>query len=329
MKKTIEHARTKFSIFIQAGLLGMGLFLFGCTTSDHPTQNQLMGVSSSSSQMEKVINQPGPIEFQAITAADWQVSLAGLVNFDHPKAKESKLKDKLLPIHIYTYLLKHPTHGYFLIDTGLSEKLFKQPKETGINALVLSQMNWDKMILKKSTEQVIAELPTPLSGVFLTHAHLDHISGVPALPPATKIYTGPMELRAKYFINLFINGTTNRILEKIDSPIQELEFKNDPDNNYSGVVDVFGDQSLFAIHVPGHTDGSLAFVIRTTEGPVLVTGDTCHTAWGWNNEVEPGDFTRNHENNRKNLILLKNLSKQFPNMKVKLGHQDLSEVSLN
>jgi hypothetical protein len=27
---------------------------------------------------------------------------------------------------------------------------------------------------------------------------------------------------------------------------------------------------------------------RTTTGPVLLTGDTCHTRWGWDNSVEPG-----------------------------------------
>lgn len=46
------------------------------------------------------------------------------------------------------------------------------------------------------------------------------------------------------------------------------------------VVDIFVDGSAFAISVPGHTPGSTAYVLRATKGPILLTGETCHTRWG-------------------------------------------------
>jgi glyoxylase-like metal-dependent hydrolase (beta-lactamase superfamily II) len=103
--------------------------------------------------------------------------------------------------------------------------------------------------------------------------------------------------------------------------LQELQFTKDPDGKFEGVIDVFGDGSFFAIFSPGHTAGSLAFVARTTTGPVLLTGDTCHTRWGWEHGVEPGSYTFDRESERKNLLALKALSERHPNMIVKLGHQ--------
>nr|WP_283816419.1 MBL fold metallo-hydrolase [Bradyrhizobium liaoningense] len=104
-------------------------------------------------------------------------------------------------------------------------------------------------------------------------------------------------------------------------PLQELQFAKDPDGRLEGVIDVFGDGSFFAIQSPGHTPGSMAFVVRTTAGPVLLTGDTCHTRWGWDNGVEPGSYIDDRERTRKNLLALKALSERHPKMIVKLGHQ--------
>jgi glyoxylase-like metal-dependent hydrolase (beta-lactamase superfamily II) len=84
---------------------------------------------------------------------------------------------------------------------------------------------------------------------------------------------------------------------------------------------VFGDGSFWAISVPGHTKGSNAYVARTASGPILFTGDTSHTVWGWENEVEPGSFTGDHAKNLENLLRLKKLAAEHPAMEVRLGHQ--------
>ncbi len=64
---------------------------------------------------------------------------------------------------------------------------------------------------------------------------------------------------------------------------------------------------------------------RTAKGAVLFTGDTSHTRWGWQNEVEPGGFTSDHEANLKSLIRLKRLATEHPTMEVRLGHQSFRE----
>jgi len=97
---------------------------------------------------------------------------------------------------------------------------------------------------------------------------------------------------------------------------RELQFTKHPDGNSTG-NDVFGDGSFFAILTPGHT----SYLARTTTGPVLLTGDTSHTRWGWENGVEPGSFLADRECSRNSLRALKALSERHPKMAVKLGHQ--------
>jgi glyoxylase-like metal-dependent hydrolase (beta-lactamase superfamily II) len=89
------------------------------------------------------------------------------------------------------------------------------------------------------------------------------------------------------------------------------------------VLDVFGDGSLFALHVPGHTRGSTAFLARTLAGPKLLTGDACHTAWGWVHGVEPGSFSTDGPRSVGSLAALRALAAEHPEIEVHLGHQSL------
>ncbi len=61
--------------------------------------------------------------------------------------------------------------------------------------------------------------------------------------------------------------------------------------------------------------------MRTTHGPVLLTGDTSHTRWGWDHTVEPGDYTDDKPRNLASLRQLKALVADHPAIEVRVGHQ--------
>ncbi len=163
----------------------------------------------------------------------------------------------------------------------------------------------------------------PLRGVLFTHLHLDHIWGAPDLPPGTPLYTGPGEGAARKFDHLFVQGLTDDLLEG-QKELREWAFGADPDGRFAGVLDVFGDGSVWALWTPGHTPGSTAYLVRTPEGPVLFTGDTCHTRWGWEHGVPPGSFTADRAANQRALDALRRLAAEHPRMRVVLGHQPLA-----
>jgi hypothetical protein len=57
---------------------------------------------------------------------------------------------------------------------------------------------------------------------------------------------------------------------------------------------------------------------------VLLTGDACHTAWGWEHGVEPGTFSDDQQESAVSLDRLRQLAAKHPTMQVRLGHQALA-----
>lgn len=299
-------------------IAGTLTLLAGCAATSHQLAPVKLGQPSDSAALERQIEQPGPIELQTIISADWAVPLSGLVNLSRPAAAGLKNRDE--PIQVYAHLLHHPQYGYFLVDTGVSQSLLDDPGKAGLSWLLRQAMPIHKMQIRKNTAQILQDIDGKLAGVFFTHLHFDHISGMPDIPASVPLYIGRRESSQPEWINLFVQGSTDHLLQG-KQPLQEWPFLPDPQQQFDGVVDVFGDGSVFALSVPGHTAGSTAYLIRSTQGPVLLTGDASHTRWGWENGVEPGDFTRNNDLNLKSLLQMKALVERHPQIDVRFGHQ--------
>jgi glyoxylase-like metal-dependent hydrolase (beta-lactamase superfamily II) len=293
----------------------------GCAASSHATRPAALGVASSGAEMEALIDRPGPIEIETVVSADWAVSRGGLINLDAPAAKAAHLTDGDEAIQIFVHVLRHPTRGTFLVDTGVTRQLAEDPGHAGVSWVVKKAMHIEKLKLRTDTATLLQREP-PVAGVLLTHLHLDHVSGMQDVPPGTAIYAGPRETTARAFQNLFAQGTIDRMLAGQD-PINTWRFSSDPTGRFAGVLDLFADGTVFAILVPGHTAGSVAYLVRTPKGPVLLTGDTCHTRWGWDHGVEPGSFSSDRAENAVSLANLRALVARHPSIDVRLGHQQL------
>lgn len=297
------------------------ILIAGCTVTSHTQQATTLGKISSSSAMEQQIDKPGPIRLETINSADWAVPLSGLLNLKSPTAKEAGLTNHDEPIHVYAHVLRHPQYGAYLVDSGVAQVLADDPGKAGVSWLVRQVMPLSAMKLNKSTATILKELDGKLTGVFLTHMHLDHISGLPDIPKDIPVFISSTESTQKNMLNMFVQSTTDNMMAG-RPPLQAWHFQPDPDNKFEGVIDIFGDGSAYAISVPGHTPGSVAYLIRSTQGPILLTGDTSHTRWGWEHTVEPGDYTEDHARNLENLKKLKALVERHPAISVRLGHQD-------
>ncbi len=297
------------------------IFLTACNaTSLHPAKAKL-GQPSAYEMMLSVADKPGSITFHKHLAATWAVDRAGVINMQHPKAIAAGVQAGEEPIDLYVYTITHPEFGTFLIDSGISERFRNPADNSDISLIVKSAMNTDELKVVETTRALAAEIPAGIKGVFLTHIHLDHILGLSDLPAETPVYLGAGDATMSSFLNVFTQGSTDRLLGK-GARLLEWQYPREGGDGPE-VIDIFGDGSLWAIHVPGHTPGSTAYLVRSTSGPQLLTGDACHTRWGWNNGVEPGTFSENLEQSAASLNALELLAKQFPEIKVHPGHQPL------
>lgn len=291
------------------------ILALGCALTHHPVAPSTLG-QAAPADWETLLEQPGPVRLQTVASADWQVPLSGLLDLKDPAAVEAELTDRDEPIQVYFHALEHPERGLFLVDTGAEVALRDAPEQAAIRGIAAKAMHTELLEVREPLSPWLAG--RGVAGVFLTHLHLDHLTGMPDVPDATPIYTGPGEAGARSAVNLLVRGPTDRALEG-KGAIAEWRFQ--PDAHFEGVLDVFGDGSVFALWVPGHTPGSTAFVVRTPEGPVLLTGDACHTRWGWEHGVAPGTFTADAPRGERSLAALEALAERHPTMAVRVGHQ--------
>ncbi len=301
--------------------VALPLWLSACAYSGHSVRVAELGVPRSSRAMEAVLDLPGTVTVETVVSADWYVPLSGLLNLDHPKAKAAGLHDRDEPMHIYFHALRHPSRGLFVVDTGVPRAFRDDPPASGVGWLVRRELHLEKMVFHVPFGDWLARQPDKLAGVFLTHLHIDHIAGMPDVPKGTAIYAGPGETDYRAMVHLLLAGSVDGLLQG-HAAIGAWQFRADADGELAGVLDVFGDGMVWALHVPGHTPGSTAYVVRTPAGPVLLVGDTCHTRWGWDNSVEPGDYTRDQAQNAASLAKLRALAARHPTLKVRLGHQE-------
>jgi glyoxylase-like metal-dependent hydrolase (beta-lactamase superfamily II) len=153
----------------------------------------------------------------------------------------------------------------------------------------------------------------------MTHLHPDHPTGMADVPAGTPVYAGPGEV-THGFLGIFLRPNLDRALAG-KPPLAEWRMAPEAGAPFPGVLDVFGDRTVFALSVPGHTAGSTAYLVRTPAGPLLLVGDACHTRWGWENDVEPGTFSSDVGRSVESLAALRRLAAEHPAMTVRLGHQ--------
>jgi glyoxylase-like metal-dependent hydrolase (beta-lactamase superfamily II) len=298
--------------------LVLTLLALGCAATNHPTRPSDLGVARSSDALLATLAAPGPIELESVDSATWEVPLSGLVNLDHPSALAAGLVDRPEPIVVPFHVIRHPARGLFLVDTGV-ERAVHDPERAAVRGLVASVMQLEKLVVRTDLATYLARSGPP-AGVFLTHLHLDHVMGLPDVPRGTPLYAGPGETAPRSLENAVARANYSRLLAG-HGPIAEWQFAPDAAGRFDGVVDVFGDGSVWALWVPGHTPGSTAYLVRTATGPVLLTGDASHTRWGWEHDVEPGTYSLDPEQSAASFRRLRAFAVAHPELAVRVGHQ--------
>lgn len=171
---------------------------------------------------------------------------------------------------ILAYVIEHP-EGTFVVDTG--EVQNAPITDADRNLLRMDLPAQAALVQQMKGAGVDFDA---ISGIVLTHLHVDHVGGVSALP-AVPVYTSRVDVE----LGGQIGGRPERL--PANTP---LRFAEDLLVDHGDDVDaVFGrshfltsDGAVRLVPAPGHTPGALNVLVRGDDVDLLLSGDAGFTA---------------------------------------------------
>jgi glyoxylase-like metal-dependent hydrolase (beta-lactamase superfamily II) len=215
-------------------------------------------------------------------------------------------------------LVKHP-RGDLLIDTGLGRQIDRQFELMPAAFRAITKYNG----IGTAADQLEAagyELRS-LSGILLTHAHWDHVSGVADFPDVP-VLLPPAE---REFID---TGGPASVIARSISGVDYVpyDFEGGPYLGFPRSHDVYGDGSVVSVPAPGHTPGSvIVFMTLPDSRRFAFVGDLVWQREGITEREERPWFSQRlvNENSaevRDNLLRMSAVAEQFPEIILAPGH---------
>ena len=193
---------------------------------------------------------------------------------------------------VFCYLIEHP-RGLLLVDTGWCREISPRG-EYDLSAVKtvlpgrLAAFYHPALPAGEAIHEQLEERglrPQDLDCVILTHLDPDHVAGLRHLRGAKRIVLPEDE----YFWNC---RTVYRLRQPqelwIGEPIERLYYRGAADTPNRWAIDLFGDESVLLVNVPGHTDGQAAVLLAQHGKFVLLTADAAFSSRNWRESITPG-----------------------------------------
>jgi glyoxylase-like metal-dependent hydrolase (beta-lactamase superfamily II) len=216
------------------------------------------------------------------------------------------------------FLVQHPK-GKILIDAGLGRNAREHLKTAPWLMRKLAKIEQEA----SAADQLLAAgiMPEQLAAVFITHSHWDHVSGLEDLP-GVAVRMPQAEL--DFIKNGKAPGLVNDMIGKLN--VKTFEYAAAPYENFDRSFDVFGDGSVVAVPLPGHTDGSTGIFVNLASGKrYFFVGDLIWALEGVTLPAERPWLARklvdhDEEAVREAVIKTHLLSQHYPNLNIIPAH---------
>jgi N-acyl homoserine lactone hydrolase len=218
------------------------------------------------------------------------------------------------------YLVRHPTLGNFLIDTGLHPSVARDPRDNlGRFSGRHYRVPEGRDLVSQLRERGLA--PTDIAFVVLTHLHEDHASGIESFPDAQFVLsatewegatTGRFPLLRGYhpshYDYAFEYYTVDFDTESIESY-----------GPFGRSFDLFGDGSVRLAYTPGHSPGHTSVILKLPRRDFVVIGDAAYDWKEFEGNARPTLIADEH-NWRRSLRELQAYRRTYPYALMVPGH---------
>jgi len=176
-------------------------------------------------------------------------------------------------------LMKHPSKGYILFDTGYSHRFYSLTKRFPFSLYRrLTPVNVQQTLKEQLLKQDIH--PEDINYIVISHFHADHIGGLHDFPNAQFI-CHPQSLEGiqgkkgfKALIRGFLPGLLpDNFYDRLHLLTQERALEKSLAPFATG-FDLFGDDLFHAIALPGHASGQIGLYFRAKK-PTFLIADSC------------------------------------------------------
>jgi glyoxylase-like metal-dependent hydrolase (beta-lactamase superfamily II) len=259
-----------------------------------------------------------PVEVTPLLMARKQQPRCGLA-WEAPCLKRADL--------VYVaYLVRHP-RGTFLIDAGLSSHAEEDLAHFSLLARLALAVD-----VRHGLAALLPSVGNPhIDFVILTHPHWDHASGLTDLPGATVWLTAEDRAFVEHF-----QGSEPAVMPAHfkDAHIQTYAWDGPAFENFPASHDFFGDGSVVAVPLPGHTPGAVGIFLDSVRGRrVLFVGDTVWNRDGYlllSHKPKPlSDFTDvDTDRLSDNIRRLAHLHSRYPELIIVPAHDGAAALEM-
>lgn len=226
-------------------------------------------------------------------------------------------------IPVPAFLIRHPSAGVILVDTGLHPSIATDGKENFGGA----SNRFGKPSLEPG-EDVPAQLrargldPGEIPIVVMTHLHIDHTSAISEFPNSTFVVSEPEWIEATTGSGGLLKGYRRQHLDYAFE-YRTVSFDRANIDSYASfgrTFDLFGDGSIRLAFTPGHSAGHISLVCRLREQDFVIGGDAMYLLDQLLGKAALPPRPEDAHNFRRSLQELKLFHSQFPDAVITPGH---------
>lgn len=230
-------------------------------------------------------------------------------------------KSNVVPVP--AFLIRHPSAGAILVDTGLHPSIATDPRG---NFGTMGTRSGKPTL--EPGEDVPSQLrkrgldPGEVPIVVMTHLHIDHTSAISEFPDSTFVLSETEWQAASGGVNALLNGYRRPHFDYAFD-YRTVSFDRGGIDSYATfgrTFDLFGDGSIHLAYTPGHSPGHMSVVCRLKERDFVIGGDTMYLRGQLDGSLEMPPRPYDTHNFRRSLQELRLFHSQFPDAVITPGH---------